>query len=279
MDKDRYAVMGNPISHSKSPVIHRLFAEQTGQSIDYEAILVERDGFIAAVRLFQQDGGKGLNITVPFKQEAWALVDERSDRAELAGAVNTIALQANGHLYGENTDGVGMVRDLMENHGIALTAKRILLLGAGGAVHGVLGPLLEQQPASVFIANRTVERAIHLARKFRPYGLVQGGGFDDLGEESFDLVINGTAASLEGEVPPVPASCIESQTCCYDMMYGREPTAFLQWSMKQGAGQYLDGLGMLVEQAAESFELWRGVRPVTRPVIEYLRQQMLFDTV
>jgi len=274
MDKDRYAVMGNPISHSKSPVIHRLFAEQTGQDIVYEAILVDRDGFIAAVRLFQQEGGKGLNITVPFKQEAWALVDQHSERAELAGAVNTIVLQADGQLYGENTDGLGMVRDLVENHGISLTAKRILLLGAGGAARGVLGPVLEQHPASVFIANRTEERAIHLAQQFRSHGLVQGGGFDALGEESFDLIVNGTTASLEGEVPPIPASCIASGTCCYDMMYGREPTPFLDWAQEHGAAQTMDGLGMLVEQAAESFALWRGVRPDTRPVIAFLREQM-----
>jgi shikimate dehydrogenase len=274
MDKDRYAVMGNPISHSKSPVIHKLFAEQTGQDMVYEAILVDRDGFIAAVRLFQQDGGKGLNITVPFKQEAWALVDRHSDRAELAGAVNTIVLQADGQLYGENTDGLGMVRDLVENHGIPLTAKRILLLGAGGAARGVLGPVLEQHPASVFIANRTEERALHLAQQFRSHGLVQGGGFDALGEESFDLIVNGTTASLEGEVPPIPASCIASGTCCYDMMYGLEPTPFLHWAREHGAGQYMDGLGMLVEQAAESFALWRGVRPDTRPVIAFLREQM-----
>jgi shikimate dehydrogenase len=274
MDKDRYAVMGNPISHSKSPVIHRLFAEQTGQDIVYEAILVDRDGFIAAVRLFQQEGGKGLNITVPFKQEAWVLVDQHSERAELAGAVNTIVLQADGQLYGENTDGLGMVRDLVENHGISLTAKRILLLGAGGAARGVLGPVLEQHPASVFIANRTEERAIHLAQQFRSHGLVQGGGFDALGEESFDLIVNGTTASLEGEVPPIPASCIASRTCCYDMMYGREPTPFLDWAQEHGAAQTMDGLGMLVEQAAESFALWRGVRPDTRPVIAFLREQM-----
>jgi len=274
MDKDRYAVMGNPISHSKSPVIHRLFAEQTGQDIVYEAILVDRDGFIAAVRLFQQEGGKGLNITVPFKQEAWVLVDQHSERAELAGAVNTIVLQADGQLYGENTDGLGMVRDLVENHGIPLTAKRILLLGAGGAARGVLGPVLEQHPASVFIANRTEERAIHLAQQFRSHGLVQGGGFDALGEDAFDLIVNGTAASLEGVVPPIPASCIASRTCCYDMMYGREPTPFLDWAQEHGAAQTMDGLGMLVEQAAESFALWRGVRPDTRPVIAFLREQM-----
>ena len=274
MDKDRYAVMGNPISHSKSPVIHRLFAEQTGQDIVYEAILVDRDGFIAAVRLFQQEGGKGLNITVPFKQEAWALVDQHSERAELAGAVNTIVLQADGQLYGENTDGLGMVRDLVENHGISLTAKRILLLGAGGAARGVLGPILEQHPASIFIANRTEERALHLAQQFRSHGLVQGGGFDALGEDSFDLIVNGTTASLEGEVPPIPASCIASGTCCYDMMYGREPTPFLDWAQEHGAAQTMDGLGMLVEQAAESFALWRGVRPDTRPVIAFLREQM-----
>ncbi|MEJ2345234.1 MAG: shikimate dehydrogenase [Gammaproteobacteria bacterium] len=268
---DRYAVMGNPIAHSKSPHIHELFARQTGQALTYEAILVPEDGFAAALDAFERAGGKGLNITVPFKRQAWEAVHQRSPRAERAGAVNTIVFHAGGERFGDNTDGAGLVRDLTENHGVAIGGARLLVLGAGGAVRGVLEPLLACRPAQLVIANRTPERALELARAFNGDGAVYGGGFDALADRRFDLIINGTAASLQGEVPPLPEGSLQPGGCCYDMMYGDRPTAFMEWGRAHGAGLALDGLGMLVEQAAESFLLWRGVRPRTAPVIERLR--------
>ncbi len=268
---DRYAVMGNPIAHSKSPRIHRLFAEQTGQDISYEAILVPEDGFAEAVRAFREAGGRGLNITVPFKQAAWRLAERRSDRAEVAGAVNTLYWDEAGRLNGDNTDGVGLVRDLTRNQRLELGGTRILLLGAGGAARGVLGPLLAERPAQIFIANRTAARAVELAQVFAGQGKLAGGGFDAVPPGPFDLVINATAAGLGGEVPPVSSTVVGPATFCYDMMYGDEPTAFLRWARAAGAAGSADGLGMLVEQAAESFWIWRGVRPETAPVIAALR--------
>ncbi|HED40006.1 MAG TPA: shikimate dehydrogenase [Chromatiales bacterium] len=270
-EPDRYAVMGNPISHSKSPQIHAAFASQTEQRLTYSAIQVDVGGFEQAVGNFRASGGKGLNITVPFKQEAWALVDERSERAVQAGAVNTVSFDDDGRSIGDNTDGIGLVRDLMENHGIELCGARILLLGAGGAVRGVLGPMIAQKPAEIVIANRTEERAIALAAEFNRTELLRGCGFQSIGEQPFDIIVNGTAASLQGELPPIPATAVSDTTCCYDMMYGREPTVFMQWGGEQGAAQVVDGLGMLVEQAAESFFIWRGVRPQTAAVIAELR--------
>ncbi len=272
MPSDRYAVMGNPIAHSKSPKIHAAFAAQTGQDLTYEAILVPLGGFAAALDAFQAAGGRGLNVTVPFKEDAWAAVDERSLRAQMARAVNTIRIDAEGQRFGENTDGVGLVRDLTVNLGCTVTGRRILLLGAGGASRGVLTPLLEQDPAALTIANRTAARAATLAADFADVGPVRGGGFAELAGEQFDLVINATAASLQGEVPPLPADCLAPGAWCYDLMYGNEPTAFLLWAEAHGAAHVVDGLGMLVEQAAESFTLWRGVRPDTAPVIEMLRR-------
>lgn len=269
---DRYAVMGNPIAHSKSPAIHTMFARQTGQDISYTAILVELGKFAQAVEEFQASGGKGLNVTVPFKQEAWQQAHQRSARAERAGAVNTLVLQPDGTRYGDNTDGVGMVRDLRQNHGAEIAGRRVLLLGAGGAVRGVLGPLLEEQPAQLVIANRTASKAVELAQLFADLGPAEGCGFDELTGRQFDLVVNGTAASLQGEVPPLPPGILADGCLCYDMMYGAEPTPFMRWAAAQGAARTLDGLGMLVEQAAESFYLWRGVRPDTGPVIEALRR-------
>lgn len=272
---DRYAVMGNPVAHSKSPQIHKCFAEQTGQQMSYDAILVERGKFPPAVADFHAHGGKGLNITVPFKLEAWALAELRSPRAELAGSVNTFLWQEDGELFGDNTDGAGLIRDLVVNHGIQLADMDILLLGAGGAARGVLHPLLEQRPLQLVIANRTPEKALSLASEFSDYGPVVGGGFKDVAEETFDLVINATAASLAGEVPPIPARVLRAGGCCYDMMYAGIPTTFLRWGKQHGAGLAVDGLGMLVEQAAESFFLWRGLRPETTPVIRTLRQSAL----
>ncbi len=271
---DRYAVMGNPIAHSKSPLIHAAFARQTGQRMVYEAIQVDEGGFPQAVGNFRASGGKGLNITVPFKREAWALADERSERAEPAGAVNTFLFRPDGSIYGDNTDGVGLVRDLVENLDMVIAGRRLLLLGAGGAVRGVLGPLLSQRPACIVIANRTVHRAEELAAAFAGDVPVSGCGFDDLGGRTFDVVINGTAASLQGTVPPLPDTILAEGAGCYDMMYGAEPTAFLRWATTHGADRCHDGLGMLVEQAAESFFLWRGVRPETAPVIALVRDTL-----
>lgn len=271
---DDYAVMGNPISHSKSPRIHSLFAEQTGQSVNYTAIQVDLGGFEQAVGNFAANGGKGLNITVPFKQEAWQLVDERSDRAQRAGAVNTIKFE-NNKLFGDNTDGVGLVNDLTVNNQVVLKAKRILLMGAGGAARGVLSPLLAEQPTALVIVNRTASKAIELADEFKDLGNIAGCGYEKLTEQNaFDVIINATAASLQGELPPLPDNILAEGGCCYDMMYGAQPTTFMQWAREHDAVKILDGLGMLVEQAAESFNIWRGVRPNTHVVIELLRKEI-----
>ena len=270
---DDYAVMGNPISHSKSPSIHTLFAEQTQQSVLYTAIHVDLGGFKQAVGNFVASGGKGLNITVPFKQEAWELVSERSERAERAGAVNTIKIE-NDRLFGDNTDGVGLVNDLTINHGIELKNKNILLMGAGGAARGVLVPLLKQNPSSLFIVNRTPDRAKDLALDFSDAGEVQGGGYDAIAELKFDVVINATAASLHGELPPLPDTLLNDNASCYDMMYSAKPTPFMVWATEHNAEKVLDGLGMLVEQAAESFYIWRDVKPETKPVIDQLREEL-----
>ena len=270
---DRYAVMGNPIAHSKSPRIHSLFAEQTGQALEYSAILVEPDGFPDAVADFLARGGKGLNITVPFKQDAWELAATRSPRAARAGAVNTLLLDESGNHFGDNTDGAGLVRDLTHNHHCEIAGKRVLLVGAGGAARGVLEPLLAEHPALLVIANRTADKAVELARHFCDLGRLEGCGLANVNGQLFDLIINATAASLQGEVPALPESVITHDTWCYDMMYGTEPTAFMHWANQLEAAVTMDGLGMLVEQAAESFFLWRGVKPDTAPVIQILRSQ------
>lgn len=269
---DRYAVFGNPVAHSKSPQIHTRFAEQTGQQLTYTAEQIEEPDFEAAVERFLQDEGQGLNITVPFKERAWALAQWRSERAESAGAVNTLYRLEDGRIAGDNTDGVGLVRDLAENNQIPLQGARVLILGAGGAVRGVLQPLLAAGVASVLIANRTAVRAETLAQHFAGATPVVGCGFEQIPAEPFDLIINGTSASLQGELPPVPEAAIGPHTACYDMMYGARLTPFCLWAQQRGAGQVMDGLGMLVEQAAESFSIWRGVRPSTLPVITELRE-------
>ncbi len=269
---DDYAVMGNPISHSKSPSIHTLFAEQTQQSILYTAIHVDLGGFKQAVGNFAAAGGKGLNITVPFKQEAWDLVAERSERAERAGAVNTIKMMDDGTLFGDNTDGVGLVNDLTVNHSIELKNKNILLMGAGGAARGVLIPLLKQNLSSLFIANRTPDRAKDLASDFSDAGNISGGGYEHIPDEKFDVVINATAASLQGDLPPLPDTLLNDNASCYDMMYAAKPTPFMLWATEHNAAKVLDGLGMLVEQAAESFYIWRNVKPETKVVISRLRE-------
>lgn len=268
---DRYAVMGNPVAHSKSPRIHTAFARQCGQDLEYAALLVEPGTFAARVEKFFAAGGKGLNVTVPFKQEAWALADIRSPQAELAGAVNTLLRDEAGRLQGHNTDGIGLVRDIMQNHGGRLRGASLLILGAGGATRGIVLPLLQQEPARLCIANRTVSKAEELAALFAAHGPVSACGFEQLRGERFDWVLNATAASLQGELPPLPEALLHAQSWCYDLMYGSEPTIFCRWAAQHGAHRALDGLGMLVEQAAEAFWLWRGVRPDTAPVLEQLR--------
>jgi len=271
---DQYGVMGNPIAHSKSPQIHTEFARQTRERMVYRAMLVDLGGFAQAVGNFQANGGKGVNVTVPFKQDAWRLADELSERAQRAGAVNTLVFGENNRIFGDNTDGVGLLRDIQQNHQLSLAGKRILMLGAGGAARGVVAPLLESKPQSLIIANRTVDRAIELAQAFSNQEKVAGCAFAELAGQQFDLVINATSASLQGKLPPLPPGLLAQGAACYDMMYGREPTPFLQWARQQGCQKLMDGLGMLVEQAAESFALWRGKRPETTPVIELLRNQM-----
>jgi len=275
---DEYAVMGNPITHSKSPAIHTAFAAQTGQLIRYRAIQVDPGGFDQAVGNFFAVGGKGLNITVPFKQEAWKLASHLSERARLAGAVNTLKPEQDGQLFGDNTDGIGLVRDLKNNLGVTLSSKRILLLGAGGAARGVLSPLLEENPLELVIANRTGSKAKELAEQInqdqKTRGLPKGIGFNELNNKSFDIVINATAASLEGDLPPIPETCVANASIVYDMMYGKEPTLFMHWAKQHGAQQTSDGLGMLVEQAAESFFIWRNVKPETTPVIALIREKI-----
>ena len=271
---DLYAVLGNPISHSKSPQIHTLFATQTGEDILYRAVKAPLDGFAAEVaKLIRQQGMKGMNVTVPFKEEAFALATQLSPRASRAGAVNTLKVLADGEIYADNTDGAGLIRDITVNHQVALQGKKVLVLGAGGAVRGILQPLLEQAPAQVVLANRTVSKAEALAQDFSDLGAISGCGFDQahFSGAPFDVIINGTSASLAGELPPLDDGVIGAETVCYDMMYSAEATVFNRWAQEKGAASTIDGLGMLVEQAAEAFLLWRGVRPETAEVMLELR--------
>ena len=273
MTNDLYAVVGNPISHSKSPRIHSLFASETGEPVEYTAIQAPLKHFAGTVKQFFERGGKGLNVTVPFKEEAWKLADRRTERAGNAGAANTLYLDDDGVLTADNTDGCGIVRDLLTNHAVALKDARILVLGAGGAVRGVLGPILAEHPAAITIANRTVAKAEALIDLFSPVAgetRLSACGFEQP-RESFDVIINGTSASLQGDLPPLSPEVIGEKTVVYDMMYSLQTTTFNQWALEQGAQIVHDGLGMLVEQAAESFRVWRGIRPATRPVIEELR--------
>ena len=271
---DRYAVFGNPVRHSKSPQIHAAFAAQCDQNLQYRAVLVEPDKFAAAARRFFDDGGRGLNITVPFKHDACGLADKLSDRARLAGAVNTLRLEEDGRIFGDNTDGIGLIRDMIANLGWTINSSRVLVLGAGGAVRGVLEPLLREHPRVLRVVNRTVSRAELLAQEFAQLGPIEAGGYDSLGSEQYDLLINGTSASLQGDLPPLPDSLLTHRSCCYDMMYGAQPTVFMRWAAQHTAWAVADGLGMLVEQAAESFYLWRGQRPQTGPVLAELRSSL-----
>ena len=267
---DRYGVMGYPVSHSRSPVIHRLFALQTNQNIQYELLQVAPDKLETAVRQFQRTGGKGLNITVPHKGEVAKLCDQLSERASTAGAVNTLSFRQ-GEIHGENTDGIGLLRDLAINLGITLEGANILILGAGGATRGIVGPLLEMQPSSLRIANRTLDKAQALADHFSRSGPVSACRFNVVPvTEKYDLIINATSAGLQGDAPPYPAAAISADTFCYDLSYGLKPTPFSIWARENGAENSVMGWGMLVEQAAESFHMWRGVRPDTAPVLKQM---------
>ena len=272
---DRYAVFGNPVAHSQSPWIHARFAEQTGQVLRYDRQEIPLDGFAAAVKRFFDASGRGLNITVPFKEEAWALCPKRSPRAESAGAVNTIKALPAGGLYGDNTDGVGLLRDITVNLSRPVDAARVLVLGAGGAVRGVLRPLLEARPAGLQIANRTVARAQALVDELPAGSPVLASSFRECAGGRFDIVINATSTGLSGEMPTLPEGLFAATgSLAYDMVYGPHPTAFMEWAAANGAARTSDGLGMLVEQAAESFHLWRDVRPLTPPVIDGLRRRL-----
>jgi len=262
--------MGNPIAYSKSPLIHKTFARQTEQQLSYQAIQVNEGSFPQALAQFQQLGGKGLNITLPFKGDAYHSVDELTPRAEQVQAVNTIWFSADDRRYGDTTDGVGLLRDL-HNHNFSCCDKSIIILGAGGAVRSVLPDLLENKPATISIVNRTYSRAEGLVQQFSGYENVGSCRLDELAGRHFDLVINGTSANLNGEMLALPDDLLEHGACCLDMAYADTDTVFVRWAKDHGATVVLDGLGMLVEQAAESFYIWRSVRPETQPVIEMLR--------
>ncbi len=270
---DRYAVFGNPVGHSKSPFIHGRFAEETGQAMRYEAILAPLDGFARSVAEFIAAGGRGANVTVPFKEEAFRLCTRLTPRAERAGAVNTLVFEANG-IVGDNTDGAGLVRDLEENLGVTLAGKRIALFGAGGAARGALAPLLAGRPASLRIANLSVAKAEELAAGVADLAFVATGDYAALAGERFDVLINATSASLAGASLPLPEGICAPGCLAYDMMYGRGDTPFMAQARVLGATRLADGLGMLVEQAAEAFCVWRGVRPATAPVLAELRAML-----
>ena len=269
---DRYAVIGNPVAHSKSPLIHSAFAQATGQPLSYERLLAPYDGFVATVDRFVSEGGKGLNVTSPFKREAFALARERSARATSAGACNTLAWRGD-HWYGDNTDGAGLLRDLIANRGATIAAREVLVLGAGGAVRGILQPLLHEAPRRLVIANRTQSRAAELAAAVAAMGPVSAVAPAALVGQRFDVIINATSIGVGGDVPRAlwPPGLFAPGALAYDLVYADATTPFLVWAIEQGAAKAADGLGMLVEQAAESFALWRGVRPETAPVYTLLR--------
>lgn len=269
---DQYAVIGNPIHHSLSPQIHAAFAQQTGQDMAYQAVLGALDGFAEAVAAFRRAGGRGMNITVPFKLEAFQLADELSPRAERAGAVNTFRFQQQ-KIFGDNTDGAGLVNDVQQNLGFSIQGKAVLIMGAGGAAHGVLPALIDHGPASIMIANRSPDKAMALANSYKNQADVRGGDYASLGGHRFDLIINATSSSLHDALPPLPPRLFAPGALAYDMMYGKGLTPFLAFAEANQAQSLADGLGMLVEQAAEAFYLWRGLRPQTRSVIENLRKK------
>ncbi|MEM7291975.1 MAG: shikimate dehydrogenase [Pseudomonadota bacterium] len=268
---DQYYVIGNPIEHSRSPEIHRQFAQQTQQQMYYGKFLAPIGGFKPSLKALIDEGIRGANVTVPFKEDAFLCCNHMTHRAERARAINTLIMGDDGKCFGDNTDGIGLLTDLTQNYGLDISHQRVLILGAGGAVRGILEPLLDHKPDHVVIANRTPGRARSLARDFSDLGETSGCGFSDLEGKQFDLIINGTSAGLSGEVPPIPTTVLHKNSTTYDLMYGREPTEFAQWSRRAGAAHSLDGLGMLVEQAAEAFYLWRAKRPDSRAVIKSLR--------
>ena len=276
-DSPKFAVFGNPVRHSQSPWIHSTFAEQCALPIQYRAVAVEPEHFEDSVQRFFAEGGQGLNITLPLKQQAFALAKRVSARARVAGAVNTL-LHAEDELVGDNTDGIGLVRDMVANLGWQVRDRNVLVLGAGGAVRGVLELLLKEQPAALTVVNRSADKAVRLAEDFADLASIKAGGYNLLSESDFDLVINGTSASLSGALPPLPNSLLNDRSCCYDMVYSAEPTPFMRWAAQNAAWAVADGLGMLVEQAAESFYLWRGVRPQTGPVLTGLRTRLAGGT-
>lgn len=272
---DKYAVVGFPIGHSKSPLIHRLFAEQTQQDLVYEAILIdsEETSFRWEIQNLKNQGYKGINITVPYKLDAFEFADDLSSRAKTAHAVNTYTFNEDGTISGDNTDGIGLVNDIEINGQTLFKGKKVLILGAGGAVQGILEPLLEKQPGLVHIANRTVQRAQVLGQRFQTQTSISASGWDDIPPQEYDIIINGTSASLEGKLPPVSTEVIGKDSLVYDMMYGAEPTVFMKWAKQaQPTCKTMDGLGMLVGQAAEAFYIWRGVRPQTAPIIAEVRK-------
>jgi shikimate dehydrogenase len=263
---DRYAVIGHPVSHSRSPFIHARFAAQTRQNLEYTTIDATPADFARTVREFFEQGGKGLNVTIPHKELAARLAGELAPRAQRAGAVNTLAMRKDGSVLGDNTDGVGLARDLANNHRVGIAGRRVLLLGAGGAARGIIAPLLGLKPSQLTIVNRTVARAEELVHEFSDSGHLQALGYEQLDATPYDLVINATAASLTQQLPPLP----NKDSICYDLAYARDETPFVRWALERGVARAIDGLGMLVEQAAESFHLWRGVRPDTASVLSEL---------
>ena len=271
---DQYRVFGNPIKHSRSPFIHDSFAKQTSQKLNYQSELIALDDFEMKVKQFIAKGGKGANVTVPFKEQAYDLCYELSERARAAGAVNTLIFK-NNKIYGDNTDGLGLVQDLFRQQ-VKLKNSRILLLGAGGAAKGVILPLLEQNPASIIIANRTTSKALLLCQQFNDKK-ISGCGFDQINNKKFDLIINATSASLDNRILNIPAQLINSNVVCYDMVYSKKITPFLSWAKEHGSVHLIDGLGMLVGQAAESFAIWRNVKPRVESVIKDLRTSLLSE--
>lgn len=272
-EPDHYGVVGHPVAHSWSPFIHGMFAKHTGQNLTYRLYDVTPEEFRERIVGFFAGGGRGLNVTLPHKIAAAEMANELTPRAARARAVNTLVARSDGSLLGDNTDGAGLVHDLCDNLGVVIIRRRILVIGAGGATRGVLAPLLTLEPAELVIANRTQDRAQALATDFQDMGRISGVEFHDIPSGAFDLVVNATSASLRGEVPDVPASVIGKETVCYDMAYGKSDTAFLQWAQGLGCARAIQGWGMLVEQAAESFRVWRGIRPPTAPVLAALKER------
>ena len=271
---DNYAVFGNPVEHSKSPAIHTAFAKANDEKISYKRQHIDIGAFEKEAKKFFKSGGKGLNVTVPFKLNAFNFAEKLTQRAKIAGAVNTLSVSYDGKIQGDTTDGIGITRDIVDNLGWAINEKKVLVLGAGGAVRGILQPILELLPQNVVIANRTIEKALKLSKNFADMGNLIGCDLQMLGGQQFDVVINGTSATLSNKIPPLPRGLLSKNAVCYEMMYGSQQSIFLEWAKNNGAAQISDGLGMLVEQAAESFYVWRGVRPETRAVISMLKKQI-----